>query len=147
MFQAGYYKDPDDDKKSYVGKFKNTIFFIHTEIPTHMYDSCGILACNPKPCCYFSCENPGDGRKRRTDTMVSGDAPAWFQMKHIPVRKLNSTQLSTLLDWNAPIPTDHVKPGLLKIFGIGDSGAGGAEEPHPDLADSKQFQVSHRNYP
>lgn len=99
--QAGYYKDPDDDKKSYVG----------------------------------------DGRKRRTDTMVSGDAPAWFQMKHIPVRKLNSTQLSTLLDWNAPIPTDHVKPGLLKIFGIGDSGAGGAEEPHPDLADSKQFQM------
>jgi len=78
--------------------------------------------------------------KKRTDTMVSGDAPAWFQMKHIPVKKLNSTQLSTLLDWNAPIPEQHVKPGLLKIFGIGGD-AGGANEPHPDLADSHQLKV------
>lgn len=76
--------------------------------------------------------------------MVSGDAPAWFQMKHIPVKKLNSTQLSTLLDWNAPIPEQHVKPGLLKIFGIGGD-AGGANEPHPDLADSHQLKVSNHN--
>jgi len=101
--QAGYYLDPDDDKKSYVGT----------------------------------------GRTRRTDTMVSGDAPAWFQIKHIPVRKLNSVQLSTLLDWNAPIPEEHVKPGLLKAFKVGtmQGGAPDATKDHPDVIDNAQLKV------
>ncbi|KAK3289348.1 hypothetical protein CYMTET_3215 [Cymbomonas tetramitiformis] len=71
--------------------------------------------------------------KKKDDTTVSGDAPAWFQLPGVTVNKLSSLQLYNLLSWKAPIPKKHTAEGHLEIFGV--EGDQSKTYVNPDLQD------------
>lgn len=71
--------------------------------------------------------------KKKDDTTVSGDAPAWFQLPGVTVNKLSSLQLYNLLSWKAPIPKKHTAEGHLEIFGV--EGDKNKQYVNPDLQD------------